>query len=156
MPDLLFSSALATCENEPIHAPGAIQPHGLLLALDPTTLLVLHVSENCPAAFGRGQAGLLGAGANELLGPAAVAVLQDALAAGGPDEPIPFPAAPGGTSGWHGLAHRRSDLLFLELEPAGGDSPLPSSLLFAERLAGWPKPRRSPTFARRWRGRRGT
>ena len=25
---------LSTCDREPIHVPGAIQPHGLLLALD--------------------------------------------------------------------------------------------------------------------------
>ena len=29
---------LTNCEDEPIHIPGAIQPHGLLLAVDPDTL----------------------------------------------------------------------------------------------------------------------
>ena len=35
---------LESCENEPILKPRFIQPHGVLLALDPSTLLI----EQCP------------------------------------------------------------------------------------------------------------
>ena len=38
--------ALARCAQEPINTPGAIQPHGSLLAFDPKTLVVTQASEN--------------------------------------------------------------------------------------------------------------
>ncbi len=37
---------ITTCDREPIHIPGAIQPHGFLLALDATTWAVRYASEN--------------------------------------------------------------------------------------------------------------
>lgn len=43
---------LASCEEEPIHIPGAIQPHGVLLAVDPGTLEVVVASANCEAETG--------------------------------------------------------------------------------------------------------
>lgn len=52
---------LANCEDEPIHVPGAIQPHGVLLALDPATHEIAVVSANCgeqlgvPAVEARGR-----------------------------------------------------------------------------------------------------
>lgn len=41
---------LSTCAKEPIHIPGAIQEHGILIATD-TTLRVTHFSENYPRLF---------------------------------------------------------------------------------------------------------
>jgi light-regulated signal transduction histidine kinase (bacteriophytochrome) len=43
---------LATCEDEPIHIPGAIQPHGVLLAVDPVTQEVAVVSANSGEQLG--------------------------------------------------------------------------------------------------------
>ncbi|MFC4783215.1 SpoIIE family protein phosphatase [Nocardioides sp. MAHUQ-72] len=43
---------LASCEDEPIHVPGAIQPHGVLLAVDPTSLEVAVASANCEQQTG--------------------------------------------------------------------------------------------------------
>lgn len=43
--DQALEEALQNCENEPIQAPGSIQPHGVLLALD-YELNILHVSQN--------------------------------------------------------------------------------------------------------------
>ena len=34
------ASDITNCDREPIHVPGAIQPHGLLLALGPTPTAV--------------------------------------------------------------------------------------------------------------------
>jgi two-component system, chemotaxis family, sensor kinase Cph1 len=47
----IASNAL-TCDTEPIHIPGAIQPHGVLVALDPRTLKIIQVSANCASLFG--------------------------------------------------------------------------------------------------------
>lgn len=37
---------LSHCASEPIHIPGAIQPHGCLIAFDPASLVVLNASAN--------------------------------------------------------------------------------------------------------------
>src|SRR3954451_12458306 len=42
---------LTTCDREPIHIPGAIQPHGVLLALDDAHTVVT-VSRNCQELLG--------------------------------------------------------------------------------------------------------
>jgi chemotaxis family two-component system sensor kinase Cph1 len=52
--------ALAHCAQEPIHTPGAIQPHGCLLAFDPSTWLVTQASDNVEAFVGRSPEALLG------------------------------------------------------------------------------------------------
>jgi len=60
---------LSSCDREPIHIPGSIQPHGFLLALDPVALTVRECSENTAgflqtelsAIFGRRLPDILGA-----------------------------------------------------------------------------------------------
>ena len=37
---------LTTCDREPIHIPGSIQPHGVLLVLTEPALTIAQVSEN--------------------------------------------------------------------------------------------------------------
>ena len=37
-------SDLTDCEREPIHIPGSIQPHGVLLAIDPASLKVVQIA----------------------------------------------------------------------------------------------------------------
>lgn len=51
-------ASIENCESEPIHIPGAIQPHGVLLAIDDDNKICF-CSQNCEAAFGVGTAGLL-------------------------------------------------------------------------------------------------
>ncbi len=46
-----FKADLGNCDREPIHIPGKIQPHGVLLALDKESMLVTHVSNNISAYF---------------------------------------------------------------------------------------------------------
>jgi light-regulated signal transduction histidine kinase (bacteriophytochrome) len=48
------------CEREPIHIPGSIQPHGVLLALRRPDLAVVHASVNGEAAFGQKAGALIG------------------------------------------------------------------------------------------------
>lgn len=43
---------LESCAQEPIHIPGAIQPHGALIVLRPADLTVLQASRNAGAFFG--------------------------------------------------------------------------------------------------------
>ena len=37
---------LTNCDREPIHIPGSIQPHGVLLVMTEPELVVMQVSEN--------------------------------------------------------------------------------------------------------------
>ena len=111
---------LVTCENEPIHAPGSIQPFGVLLAIDPTTLVVRHASENSNELFGPDAVSPLGRTTAELLGTAAETALKAAIARDGLAERCPIPVSPAGAEPgqWHGSAHRMSNLVFVELEAA--------------------------------------
>ena len=71
-PRAATAEELAQCASEPIHIPGAIQPHGCLLAFDAASLRLRHVSRNAAAFLGDVPEALLGRAANEFL-PAAVA-----------------------------------------------------------------------------------
>ena len=51
---------LHNCEDEPIHIPGAIQPHGVLLAVEPGTLEVAVASANAGRAVGAPAAAAIG------------------------------------------------------------------------------------------------
>src|SRR5262245_48922965 len=68
---------LGNCDQEPIHVPGSIQPHGVLLALDGPGRTVGQASENVAA--------LLGVPAEKAIGQDALALVdagsRDALAA---------------------------------------------------------------------------
>ena len=51
---------VASCESEPIHVPGFIQPHGVLLALNVTTFIIEQVSENSARLLARTPQELIG------------------------------------------------------------------------------------------------
>lgn len=69
--------ALASCADEPIHTPGAIQPFGSLLALGPDALDVQYASSDFATMFG-GRAALASKPAADLpfLGEAALSTLR--------------------------------------------------------------------------------
>ena len=46
---------LSNCAREPIHIPGLIQPHGLMLVLDPSSLAIRQASENSGTLVGTEQ-----------------------------------------------------------------------------------------------------
>lgn len=56
------------CESEPIHIPGFIQPHGVLLALNATTFLIEQVSENLERLTATEARDLIGKSPAALLG----------------------------------------------------------------------------------------
>jgi light-regulated signal transduction histidine kinase (bacteriophytochrome) len=115
---------LENCDREPIHLPGSIQPHGALIAFEPTSAQVLHASANLEywlaAAAGpaRGQtlAGLLGPGAGAQIERAR------ALTTDGPvrHEVIDLPARPqaGQPLALEAVVHVHRGIGFVELEAA--------------------------------------
>jgi chemotaxis family two-component system sensor kinase Cph1 len=62
------------CDIEPIHIPGSIQPHGVLVALDPGTRAIIQVSANCADYFGHAPAEVLGRPLSALVGAGALSV----------------------------------------------------------------------------------
>ena len=45
------SFTITNCEDEPIHIPGSIQPHGFLLGVEKDTSRIIYCSENCCEYF---------------------------------------------------------------------------------------------------------
>lgn len=107
-----FEQALANCSSEPIHIPGAIQPFGVLFAMD-GDLRVTHCSENVTTLLGRTAEAVLGCSIEEVLGRE----LRSFVKAGDFDsgEPFRFPA-PGAEKTWEAHLHRHQGQLILELE----------------------------------------
>lgn len=81
------------CAQEPIHIPGAIQPHGCLLAFNPETLVVSQASANTAEILGVEVDVLLNRSLSGVLPPQAVQVLVATLSAPLPREPFPLDLA---------------------------------------------------------------
>ncbi|MCK9903397.1 SpoIIE family protein phosphatase [Frankia sp. Cpl3] len=71
---------LENCDREPIHIPGSIQPHGVLLALVEPGLTVVHVSANCGAVLGVEPERAVGAPLDTLVGSGPAELLRRTLA----------------------------------------------------------------------------
>ncbi|MBL0405278.1 GAF domain-containing protein [Microvirga aerilata] len=110
---------LTSCDREPIHVPGSIQPHGILLALDPETLSIYQAAGETEGTVGRAVDGLPGEYAEAVLGAQAVHLIRSAGVQS--TEPlylgnIPAPADP--SRHLDVTAHRRDGIFILELEPS--------------------------------------
>lgn len=128
---------LNNCAREPIHIPGSIQPHGVLLALDPADLSIVQWSSNAPSWLGISDADLPSLRLDDLVDNKTVARVQRLL-----QKAVPGVMAPlmttlrvaeserithsqsigslSGTSGAHdfylGTAHLYDGVLILEFE----------------------------------------
>lgn len=132
---------LDTCAREPIHIPGAIQPHGALLVADRTTQEVSHAAGDlarllgCDAWLGRTLGALLG-------DPLAERIAQ-----------VTHSGAAGGYAGhFHGRtgaldvsAHVDGERLIVEVEP-GLDAPLPATAILAQLEAAGAAFERAPNL----------
>src|SRR5690606_28864804 len=118
---------LTRCDREPIHIPSLIQPHGLLLALDPQTLRVAQVSANAAAVFDLPLEGVLGAGLDELIAadacPRLLEKLADPSLERNPTNLGVCRARGGDGRALRAVAHRSDGIPVLELEfGEGGDA----------------------------------
>ena len=115
---------LSQCHLEPIQIPSLIQPHGMLLAARGGDLRLVYASENASVFLGVTAAFLLGKTLPEVLGPEAMASIEEAL---GEQVNVPknlrtmsFPRFPGR---WFNVtAHRSAGLVCAELEVASGEA----------------------------------
>ena len=108
---------LTSCDREPIHVPGAIQPHGVLLALSEPPLTVAQVSENVGAVLGLGVDEVLGQPLSAVLGAASADEIAAALAGGRWSAVNPLHLTARGRR-LDGIVHRHLGAAILELEPA--------------------------------------
>jgi len=114
-PDQL-PAVLDDCASEPIHIPGSIQPHGLLLTLAEPDLRVLQASVNASELLSQSATQLSGQPLAAVLGREHVARVQQALEELDADEDDPLRLALGNRV-FDVLLHRHQGLLILELEP---------------------------------------
>ncbi|EWY37401.1 hypothetical protein N825_17480 [Skermanella stibiiresistens SB22] len=122
---------LTPCELEPIHIPGATQPHGALLALDPESLSVVIHSGNAPGLLGIPLGDLRGRTLGQLVGDALVERIREAAKADDLDGANPLRAigeAPGNGSCLDYAVHRHGGLIIVEAEPADAPESLPAML----------------------------
>lgn len=121
---------LTTCDREPIHIPGYIQPHGFLLVVDEASGRVVQASANAadflPGGGGAPGQAVLGQPLGTLLEPASLEQLASAREnlEGNPLHVFTAPLR-GGPARFDVIAHRQGGLLLLELEPAPPGAPDP-------------------------------
>ncbi len=110
---------LTSCDREPIHIPGSIQPHGILLTLQEPELAIVQASENAAKALGVQGTSILGMTLADLFLPEDLALLQTQVL------PASREASPrylmrlrqsGAPVAWVVAAHRSDGILVMELE----------------------------------------
>lgn len=115
---------LTACDREPIHVPGSIQPHGLLLVADPSSLAVVAGAGSIETALATDW---LGRSLPDLLGLPVAALLSDRPSR----TPVAFGRAQGIAMTFDVTAHRSPDTLIVELEPSPATMPSPIEVLTA-------------------------
>lgn len=135
---------LTICDSESIHAPGAIQPHGVLLVLAEPDLRILQASASLRAQVGLNAANMLGQPLALLLdGPSHEAVLRSlGQDLAGPHYLPPLATSTG--SQFEALIHRTEAGLILELEPYAGAATLDVARVIRDTMA---EAHQAPTLA---------
>lgn len=116
-PDL---PSLLDCAREPIHIPGAIQPHGCLFSVDRYSLLVQQVSANAESFLGLAPASILGRHVTEILGSHPCGLLLDAIARSTLVDVSPMRMELEGKQ-FDVSTHENDGTVILEFEPADVD-----------------------------------
>ena len=74
--DIAKQADLTNCDREPIHIPGAILPHGVLIVVDLETFNVLQVAGDTKALIGIGHSEMLGQSLETMLRPDQMEMLR--------------------------------------------------------------------------------
>ncbi len=114
-----FQVDLDNCAREPIHVPGYIQPHGVLLAMRAGGSVISQVSNNTTEVLGIEPQRLLGCELRTLLGNAQAGEIAEVLKAGKWREVNPLHVGieyAGQTVSMNAIVHRYDGLDFVELE----------------------------------------
>jgi light-regulated signal transduction histidine kinase (bacteriophytochrome) len=106
---------LSECDREPIHVPGSIQPHGVLLVTERGTLRILQVAGETDRMLGRSIGTILDHTLEELLGSPATTLVASAQAA---SEPVYLGSVAVAGTELCLTAHDREGVRILEIEPS--------------------------------------
>jgi light-regulated signal transduction histidine kinase (bacteriophytochrome) len=131
-----MSADITSCDQEPIHIPGFIQPHGILLALREDDLSIAQASDNTASHLGWPAAELVGKYLGDVVGEELVGQLAEALRGGQVGRtPLHVFSAELGQGAdrqlFHALAHRYDGVLILELEHAVSSGAVSSQNLYS-------------------------
>jgi two-component system, chemotaxis family, sensor kinase Cph1 len=112
---------LSQCVQEPIHIPGSIQPHGVLLALKEPGFVISQASENTESVLGVSLDEVLGKPLQAVLGSSAAAAVEHSLINTVLDNTPVYllrisPEKAGTQKNFDAIAHRYKGVLVLELE----------------------------------------
>lgn len=123
---------LANCDREPIHIPGAIQPHGMLLTLSEPEMTIRQASANVDRFLGRSAEELIGGSIDPVLDAESVAAIRE-LAARPLEDEVAVTTVQvrevEGASAYELFLHRSGGLLVGELEPRSSLEPVDRELL---------------------------
>jgi light-regulated signal transduction histidine kinase (bacteriophytochrome) len=108
---------ISRCAQEPIHIPGAIQPHGALLAVQVGGSAITHASANLAAILGRPVEAVLGQTLAAIFGEAAAEALSLAGLSDGTDlrQTLVVPGPDGGFL--HLQSHLSGKRICVDIEP---------------------------------------
>ena len=111
-----------TCDEEKIHIPGSIQPHGLLMTIQEPSLTIIQVSSNVSDLLSLRPQELLLSPLSSLLTPESMEHFKPCTIGSTPSSAINPRAittlVKNCYTRWDGIVHRTQDLLILELEPS--------------------------------------
>ncbi|MGN6727659.1 MAG: hypothetical protein ACTHLZ_17200, partial [Tepidisphaeraceae bacterium] len=112
---------LRNCDKEPIHVPGRVQSHGLMLVLDGAELAIRHISSNASTLLGVPADAVLGQTLERFVSSSLFAAIRERRDDSSMQGNVAYfgstPAGPNGAT-FHALVHRYKGRIFLELEPA--------------------------------------
>jgi len=108
---------LTSCDREPIHIPGSIQPHGVLLVIDAATQAIVQVSENAADILRVAVETLLDAPMADVLTLPARFLLDDERPTRSSWVPVTFPHAPELSGTWYAIVHAYESRWMIEIEP---------------------------------------
>ncbi|QIF04006.1 ATP-binding protein [Roseimicrobium sp. ORNL1] len=114
-------AALAICSREPIHIPGAIQPHGVLMVMREPDLVCIQASTNSVGITGLGPEQLLGRDVHDIF-RADSEKISAACRDANPANVSPVPVTLQGQH-YHCVLHRHDGVLIVEVEPAAEENP---------------------------------
>ncbi|MEN3942816.1 ATP-binding protein [Prosthecobacter sp. SYSU 5D2] len=110
---------LTNCDREPIHIPGSVQPHAILLVLEEPALSILQATANAPERLGLDLEGLLQMDLPELISAQDMDYLRKQILTkdleASPHYLPPLQVGPAGQS-FEVLVHRYQGVLIMELE----------------------------------------
>lgn len=136
---------LTVCDREPIHIPGSIQPHGVLLVVDVATQSILQISENAGDVLGVDPESVLDTPLSDVLTLPADLFDDEERPAHSAWIPVAFPHARKAGS-WHAAVHAYETRWMIEIEPREAyfeDDPIRVAYDLARRLESDPNVERA-------------